>query len=180
MVNEEYNPTYYQDGAVYPDGNIYYPENGQQVLGFNNYVSPSASFVSVHGSENTIGNDSRYISLVNSSGCIVQGGLQNVSILNSSGVIVTEGNVSYVRGVRTEPTGYLKITKSYSDWQPNAGATGAITQSMPAGAIITLIKVKHNVKFIGGGITDVFIDIFESPSNGTLFIFLAVASLDAV
>lgn len=100
MVNEEYAPTFYDDGISYPDGNIYYPNNGQQVMGINNYVSPSASYVQVLGSENVVGNDSRFVSIVNSSGINVQGGLHNISVINSSGVTITESNVSYVRNLK--------------------------------------------------------------------------------
>ena len=111
MVNEEYNPTYYEDGISYPDGNIYYPNNGQQVSGINNYVSPSASFVQVLGSENVVGNDSRFVSIVNSSGINVQGGLQNVSVINSSGVTITEGNVAYVRNIRMSEQNIYQVVK---------------------------------------------------------------------
>ena len=100
MVNEEYNPTYQQDDISYPDGNIYYPANGQQVLGVNNYVSPTASFIQVLGSDNSIGNACQFVSLSNSSGCIIQGGLTNVHLVNTSGVTVTESNIQYVAGKR--------------------------------------------------------------------------------
>lgn len=100
MVNEEYNPTYQQDGTNYPDGNIYYPANGQQVLGVNNYVSPTSSFIQVLGSDNIIGNGCQFVSIANSSGCVIQGGLTNVSIVNSSGVTVTESNIQYIAGKR--------------------------------------------------------------------------------
>lgn len=97
MVNEEYNPIYAQDENTYPDGNIYYPMNGQKVLGKNNIISSEASFVDIIGSNNIVNPNCSYISLVNSSGCIVNGGCNNVSLINSSGVIVEASNYTAIR-----------------------------------------------------------------------------------
>lgn len=150
MVNEEYAPTFYDDGISYPDGNIYYPNNGQQVMGINNYVSPSASFVQVLGSENVVGNDSRFVSIVNSSGINVQGGLQNVSVINSSGVTITESNVSYVRNLKfNEANIYQTIKVTLTAAQLATGYTVPIQviAAPGAGKIIDPISCFAHLRF---------------------------------
>jgi hypothetical protein len=98
MVNEEYNPIFAQDQNTYPDGNIYYPMNGQVVLGQNNNIDPKASFISVQGNDNFVGPDCTYISLVNSSGVTVSASnytrINNLDIDARSIVRVLEAELS--------------------------------------------------------------------------------------
>lgn len=70
-----------------------------QVYGEGNYVSPTATGIVINGNTNSVGTDSNNVSIMNSSGCIVAGGLVNVSIMNSSGVTVTESNTVVENGV---------------------------------------------------------------------------------
>lgn len=73
--------------------------NINQIYGSYNNIAPTTRQVMVQGDYNSIGTDASKISIINSSGCIVAGGLINVSILNSSGVTVTESNTSIVNNV---------------------------------------------------------------------------------
>ena len=109
MVNEEYNPIFAQDQNTYPDGNIYYPMNGQVVLGKNNNIDPKSSFINVQGNDNFIGPDCTYISLVNSSGCIVDGGVNNVSLVNSSGVTVSASNYTRINNLDIDSKSVVQV-----------------------------------------------------------------------
>src|SRR3990167_155323 len=75
--------------------------NQQQVYGINNYVASSAERVVIVGNNNTVGERAQNITILNSSGCIVAGGVVNVSIMNSSGVTVVDSNVTYQNNVQT-------------------------------------------------------------------------------
>ena len=111
MVNEEYNPIYANDQNTYPDGNIYYPMNGQKVLGQNNYIDAKASFINVQGNDNIVGPDCTYISLVNSSGCIVDGGVNNVSLVNSSGVTVSASNYTRINNLDIDSKSIVQVAE---------------------------------------------------------------------
>jgi hypothetical protein len=83
----------------------------------NNYVSESAERIFVSGNDNSIGQNCQNVSIINSSGCIVYGGLRNVSVINSSGVTVTENNISYIRNrvYSSESDGVTQTNSSYSE-----------------------------------------------------------------
>jgi len=102
VSTSEVKPVKDRTAVVGQDGNAYLPEQGQRVSGQNNIIHPSASFVEVSGISNFVGSDTRYISLVNSSGCIVDATAKNVSIVNSSGVIVSAGLVN-VAAINSPP-----------------------------------------------------------------------------
>jgi len=112
MVNEEYNPIFAQDQNTYPDGNIYYPMNGQVVLGKNNNIDPKSSFINVQGNDNFVGPDCTYISLVNSSGCIVDGGVNNVSLVNSSGVTVSASNYTRINNLDIDAKSIVRVLEA--------------------------------------------------------------------
>lgn len=79
------------------------------ISGTNNVVSRSAKGVIVSGNNNSVGDNAENISILNSSGCVVQGGLRNVQILNSSGVTVRDSNITYERNIVTSnATGGIK------------------------------------------------------------------------
>ena len=84
---------------TYPGNNTPSRAGTQLVMGFNNIIAESAIGVIVSGSENVVGEGAVNVSLLNSSGCIVSGGLRNVTIINSSGVTVTEDNTIVQNGV---------------------------------------------------------------------------------
>lgn len=69
--------------------------SGNTIIGVRNYVDITAERILISGIQNSVGANCRDITINNSSGCIVNGGLYNVSIVNSSGVTVTESNITY-------------------------------------------------------------------------------------
>lgn len=69
--------------------------SGNTIIGARNYVDITAERILISGIQNSVGANCRDITISNSSGCIVNGGLYNVSIVNSSGVTVTESNITY-------------------------------------------------------------------------------------
>ncbi|MCR4307510.1 MAG: hypothetical protein NUV80_03045 [Candidatus Berkelbacteria bacterium] len=72
---------------------------GRMIIGDNNYVADSAIGVLVTGRYNSVGENARNVTILNSSGCVVPGDVSEVFILNSSGVTVTESNTMVVNNV---------------------------------------------------------------------------------
>jgi len=72
--------------------------NGNISVG-SNYVHPLAETTIVTGYDNVVGANAKMVTILGSSGCVVDAGLQNVSLINTSGVTVSENNVHYVNGV---------------------------------------------------------------------------------
>lgn len=70
------------------------------VVGRNNYVSDTASGVSINGSGNRVGNNCVNVSVFNSSGVVVLNDLRNVSVINTNNITVTDNDVSYLNGRR--------------------------------------------------------------------------------
>lgn len=113
-------------GIRLPNGNVVsgggHP-NGQ-ILGSGNIVDPSVRNISIVGDYNVVGPNSVNVTLTNSSGVTVLGGLQNVTVLNSSGVTVTEDNVMIVNNQKTylggnnvfEGTRYLTTDGAVTDY----------------------------------------------------------------
>ena len=106
-----------------------------QIMGSFNNVSPTAYNVRIQGDSNSVGTGSNNISILNSSGVIVSGGLVNVSILNSSGVTVTESNTSVVNGVvqfspSTGNASYLKYVASVTQSGTNVPAVNIIENTL--------------------------------------------------
>lgn len=63
------------------------------------------------------------------------------------------------------PIVQLHFEIDYTDFQPNATASGSIalgTLSIPAGGIITMIKTKHSVIWTGAGVTAALLRIRDS------------------
>lgn len=74
------------------------------IIGWDNIVAESATGIFVVGSNNTIGERAQNITLLNSSGCIVVGGLVNVTVFNSSGVTVTDSNIKVENNINYPTT----------------------------------------------------------------------------
>jgi len=101
------------------------------------------------------------VSILNSSGVAVLGGLSNVSVINTNDVTITESNVSYIDGVRMMGKNNV-FTLTQNATIGSAGiylCTGAITVTMDTKFITTgdIIQIKRSaggvVTISGGGIT---------------------------
>jgi len=131
------------------------------VIGSDNYVSKTSSGSIVGGSNNRVGNNAKMVSILNSSGVAVLGGLSNVSVINTNDVTITESNVSYIDGVRMMGKNNV-FTLTQNATIGSAGiylCTGAITITMDTKFITTgdIIQIKRSaggvVTISGGGIT---------------------------
>ena len=69
-------------------------------VGRDNYISPSARYTLVNGSDNFVGNDAASINIAASSGVSVMGGLTNVTVINTNDIVIRESNITYINGVR--------------------------------------------------------------------------------
>lgn len=69
------------------------------VSGQSNQVSSSALGVLIEGNENTVGDRTSNIVMLNSSQNTVGGGLSNVTLINTNGMYVNQSNVTYVNGI---------------------------------------------------------------------------------
>lgn len=87
------------------------------VRGYNIFVADNAINVIATGEYINIG-DSKNVTVLNSSGVTVAGGLTNVHVVNSSGITITESNVTYVDGVQ--------VDNSNLPYVPYVGASGTV------------------------------------------------------
>lgn len=76
-------------------------EGGTGIIsGINNSVGGSSKSISILGNYNVVGPQSDNVSIIQSSGIIVDGGRRNVTVIQSSGIHVTEDNVLYINNQR--------------------------------------------------------------------------------
>lgn len=120
-----------------------FPEKGANVMGYNNNIAGDSWNINIVGDNNAVHSNCNNISMFNSSGCIVEGGLSQVFMFNTSGVTVTESNVTYF--------GNTKIYNS--QFQAAAPqllySSGTITSaSMLAGTATLLIGKPGQGKYI--------------------------------
>jgi hypothetical protein len=73
---------------------------GALVSGRNNLVQ-SGDGVIVSGQDNVVGVGSKNVNITSSTGVTVLGGVSNISVTNSSGLTVSESNVTYNNGIKT-------------------------------------------------------------------------------
>lgn len=85
------------------------------VVGSGNLVPYSAQRIMISGDRNSVGENARNVSIINSSGCTVAGDVSEVTIVNSSGVTVTTSNRMYVNNmdIRAQRNTIKKVTASY-------------------------------------------------------------------
>lgn len=83
------------DNALMAASGNTYPGKGATVMGYGNNVAADSWNINIVGDNNAVHSNCNNISMFNSSGCIVEGGLSQVFMFNSSGVTVTESNVTY-------------------------------------------------------------------------------------
>ena len=87
------------------------------IVGINNTVGESSIGILINGTNNTVGEECQNITILQSSGCVVMGGLTNVSIFNSSGIIAYNSNVKVEKNIFTlDPTGnsFVVVTTGYT------------------------------------------------------------------
>lgn len=129
------------------------------VVGRDNYVSQTARGINVSGNNNTVGNDCLNVSIFNSSGVCVAGGLQNISVMGTNNITITESNVSYVNGRRTSGESiWSALTATQTISAPaNYTTTNSITVTLTPSALSTGDRFKFvridatNTTTINGG-----------------------------
>lgn len=112
------------------------------VIGWNNVVPESATGIFIMGSYNGVGEQSQNITILNSSGCIVAGGLVNVFIYNSSGVTVTESNTIVQNGVIQSSPSTGGTSGTYTPTLTNTtnvtSSSAKVAQWMRVGNVVTV------------------------------------------
>jgi len=101
------------------------------LLGENNVIGDS-KFVSIVGSSgNIVGSGCENINLINSSGCTISSGLKNVTIINSAGLNVTESSGTYIDSFFVKPSvfhkHYIQVSDSTTQTVATANSGQAIT-----------------------------------------------------
>jgi hypothetical protein len=121
--------------------------------GRDNYISPSARYTLVNGSNNFVGNDAASINIAASSGVSVLGGLTNVTVINTNDIVIRESNVTYINGVRM--SGSDNIYTASASQTISALGTWECTSPMTLTLDVTLFNTGDSirVKNVGGGAT---------------------------
>lgn len=121
------------------------------VKGFGNYVEQSAKNTIVSGDSNYVGDNCNNVTILNSSGCIVQHGTIGATIINSSGVIITEDNLLYINNTRVREasfsTGSYVITTDASYQLTLDNDTLETKYTIALGEIFLPVASGHNKKF---------------------------------
>lgn len=104
-ADSEQLPMDSSDGV--PGGYTFYGREGR-VIGQRNTIGDRCESITIVGDDNSIHGNCNNISLLNSSGNIIAGGMKQVTLINTSGVTVTESNVVYVSNQKysSTPGGY--------------------------------------------------------------------------
>lgn len=121
--------------------------------GRDNYISPSARYTLVNGSNNFVGNDAASINIAASSGVSVLGGLTNVTVINTNDIVIRESNITYINGVRM--SGSDNIYTANASQTISALGTWECTSPMTLTLDVTLFNTGDSirVKNVGGGAT---------------------------
>ena len=121
--------------------------------GRDNYISPSARYTLVNGSNNFVGNDAASINISASSGVSVLGGLTNVTVINTNDIVIRESNITYINGVRM--SGSDNIYTASASQTISALGTWECTSPMTLTLDVTLFNTGDSirVKNVGGGAT---------------------------
>jgi hypothetical protein len=122
-------------------------------VGRDNYISPSARYTLVNGSNNFVGNDAASINISASSGVSVLGGLTNVTVINTNDIVIRESNITYINGVRM--SGSDNIYTASASQTISALGTWECTSPMTLTLDVTLFNTGDSirVKNVGGGAT---------------------------
>ena len=122
-------------------------------VGRDNYISPSARYTLVNGSDNFVGNDASSINISASSGVSVMGGLTNVTVINTNDIVIRESNITYINGVRM--SGSDNIYTANASQTISALGTWECTSPMTLTLDVTLFNTGDSirVKNVGGGAT---------------------------
>lgn len=101
------------------------------ISGKYNTVPPSCSGIIITGDNNTIGENAKNITALNSSGCVVPGGISEVFILNSSGVTVTSSNTIVMNNQTYRPSpGYKRYSALLTQTLTNAPVATVLENSL--------------------------------------------------
>ena len=121
--------------------------------GRDNYISPSARYSLVNGSNNFVGNDAASISITSSSGVSVLGGLTNVTVINTNDIVIRESNVTYINGLKV--SGGSTITAVSTSQTINDLGTWECTSPMTLTLDVTLFNTGDSIRIknVGGGAT---------------------------
>ena len=142
--------------------------------GRDNYISPSARYTLVNGSNNFVGNDAASINISASSGVSVLGGLTNVTVINTNDIVIRESNITYINGVRM--SGSDNIYTASASQTISALGTWECTSPMTLTLDVTLFNTGDSirVKNVGGGAT-VTIDGGDILIDGSATQTMAIA-----
>ena len=155
---DTYTPSYRQaGGSTGSKEQMNYNANAQRnfVTGDGNYISPTATAIIVSGSRNRVGEYCNRISVMNSSGVTVEGGVTDVTVLNSSGITVNESGVTIISNVvMKNVSGKIKrVTSAYtlseSDEMIICDGTFTVTTQKTA----TMLNKEYTIKSLTGTIT---------------------------
>lgn len=122
-----------------PNNNTGYVRGGTgDVYGFNNRIGNDVQSYLIKGNNNVIGDYAKNVTIIDSSGVTVFGGVENVTVVQSPGVTVTESNSVIINGqyVGGRGTGGLLITANatfdgLSRYVEVDCTNGAVTVLMP-------------------------------------------------
>src|SRR3990167_9332965 len=136
--------TVFPDGERLPlmAGHRLKAADGSLIIG-DNYVDESCEMYIVSGHRNSVGAGCHNISILNSSGCVVNAGLSHVVIMNSSGVTVTESGETYNNGVLTSQESSTGTPSTILRWH------GLVSQSGSNAPNVIRVLNQNNSDFLG-------------------------------
>jgi hypothetical protein len=136
----------------------YYPTNPMRtymdsvINGAGNIVDPSAQNVIVNGDRNYVGGRASNITILNSSGCVINPDVVGAVIINSSGVTISDDNLVYINNTlitnASLSTGSYVVTSLGAYTMTVANETLDIQYSGSLGDYSLPYAVGHNKKFI--------------------------------
>lgn len=87
-------------------------------------------------------------------------GISNLKIpQGKTVVVVSDGAVFYISGSNLSVLNWVRFTKTHTNFQTAATTNDIELFSLPAGAILHAILIKHSVAFAGTGITSYTISV---------------------
>lgn len=126
--------------------------------GTGNYVSRTASGITISGSGNRVGDNCTNCTISDSSGVVILAGLRNVNVTNTNDITITESNATYISGnkVQGQDNVYNITTSQTITGAGTYFCTGAITLTLSSsrlriGDLIIVKRIAGGGVNVGGG-----------------------------
>lgn len=101
----ENTPVLGNNFGLQKDGNSFNKKT-TTIQGKDNYVNKLTENIDIQGDDNKVFSKTKNISLINSNGNTIEGGVENVTLINSNDLTIIDSNVTYIDGIKVvDPSG---------------------------------------------------------------------------